>query len=537
MTNRFGIMLDLSRNAVMKVEQIKRFIDCMQKMDYNCLELYMEDVYEIKGEPYFGYLRGRYTKEELKEIDDYASAKGIEVIPSIQVLAHFTCLAKQEVYKNIVDLNDILLIDEPKTYELIDKMFLTLKGCFKSPNVNIGMDEAHMVGLGKYLSKHGYQNRIDILLNHLNKVSEIGKKYGYTMHMWSDMFYRLLCDGAYHPRPVPELPKDLVERIPENVELVYWDYYTTEEDYYDQMFTSHKNTGRNVWYAGGMHCWWGFAPQNWKGLETIKTALPSVNKNGINNVLITLWGDDGGECSYFTCLHVLYELRQYSKGNYDKESIEKGFYQLFGVGYQDFTLLDLPNKTVKDYIDEKGRTRPQNPSKTLFYNDVFLGVMDKVVKEEPPIPYIEYANKLEQASKRAGEFNYIFSELSKLCLFLSIKSDLGVRTRTAYKEGNKKELKKLVKDYKKAGKLAKEFYNAFSILWHKENKGQGWEVQDARIGGVIMRIESARQRLKDYLKGNIDKIEELEEEILTFRENLYYNTNSYERLISSNAVV
>jgi len=54
---------------------------------------------------------------------------------------------------------------------------------------------------------------------------------------------------------------------------------------------------------------------------------------------------------------------------------------------------------------------------------------------------------------------------------------------------------------------------------------------------VIMRIESARQRLKDYLKGNIDKIEELEEEILTFRENLYYNTNSYERLISSNAVV
>jgi len=168
MTNRFGIMLDLSRNAVMKVEQIKRFIDCMQKMDYNCLELYMEDVYEIKGEPYFGYLRGRYTKEELKEIDDYASAKGIEVIPSIQVLAHFTCLAKQEVYKNIVDLNDILLIDEPKTYELIDKMFLTLKGCFKSPNVNIGMDEAHMVGLGKYLSKHGYQNRIDILLNHLN---------------------------------------------------------------------------------------------------------------------------------------------------------------------------------------------------------------------------------------------------------------------------------------------------------------------------------------------------------------------------------
>ena len=95
---------------------------------------------------------------------------------------------------------------------------------------------------------------------------------------------------------------------------------------------------------------------------------------------------------------------------------------------------------------------------------------------------------------------------------------------------------KLVKEYKKAIKLAKGFYKTFFALWHKENKGHGWEIQDARIGGVIMRIESARKRLENYLKGKIVKIEELEEEILTFKENYYYNNNSYKKLISSNVV-
>ena len=56
--SRLGVMLDCSRNAVMKPEKVKEFIDILAKIGYNVLELYMEDTYEIEGEPYFGYLRG-----------------------------------------------------------------------------------------------------------------------------------------------------------------------------------------------------------------------------------------------------------------------------------------------------------------------------------------------------------------------------------------------------------------------------------------------------------------------------------------------
>ena len=56
-----GIMLDCSRNAVMTPKKVKEFASLIAGMGYNMLLLYTEDTYEIEGEPFFGYMRGRYT--------------------------------------------------------------------------------------------------------------------------------------------------------------------------------------------------------------------------------------------------------------------------------------------------------------------------------------------------------------------------------------------------------------------------------------------------------------------------------------------
>ena len=47
-----GIMLDCSRNAVMKPEEVKKFAKLIADMGYNMLQLYTEDTYEIEDEPY-----------------------------------------------------------------------------------------------------------------------------------------------------------------------------------------------------------------------------------------------------------------------------------------------------------------------------------------------------------------------------------------------------------------------------------------------------------------------------------------------------
>ena len=75
-----GVMLDCSRNAVFTVEKVKSILRILAKLGMNVLMLYTEDTYEVSEDPYFGIYRGRYTKDEIKEIDAYASTFGIELV-------------------------------------------------------------------------------------------------------------------------------------------------------------------------------------------------------------------------------------------------------------------------------------------------------------------------------------------------------------------------------------------------------------------------------------------------------------------------
>ena len=78
----------------MRPETVKLWIDLSAAMGYNALMLYTEDTYEIFVEPYFGYGRGRYSVQELRELDDYAAAHGVELIPCIQTIAHLNTLKR-----------------------------------------------------------------------------------------------------------------------------------------------------------------------------------------------------------------------------------------------------------------------------------------------------------------------------------------------------------------------------------------------------------------------------------------------------------
>ena len=217
-----GIMVDCSRNAVMKPEKVKELAKIISDMGYNMLQLYTEDTYEIAGEPFFGHMRGRYSQEELKDIDVYCASVGIELVPCIQVLAHLNQLKLWEPYVNLFDCHDILMVGDEKVYELIDKMFATLEKCFTSRRVNIGMDEAHFLGRGKYQDLHGYRDRVEILTEHLARVKEIADRHGFTLMMWSDMFFRLHNQGEYYGENI-KIPETTIDRVPEGVELIYWD--------------------------------------------------------------------------------------------------------------------------------------------------------------------------------------------------------------------------------------------------------------------------------------------------------------------------
>ncbi|MDO5478106.1 MAG: family 20 glycosylhydrolase, partial [Clostridia bacterium] len=185
-----GAMIDVSRNGVMRVDKVFEFIDYMALYGLNMLMLYTEDTYEVEGCEMFGYQRGRYKKEELKAIDEYGKAMGVEIIPCVQTLAHLTHYTKWIEGMRLSDRPGILCANHPPVYEFIEKCIATLRECFSSDRIHIGMDEAFEIGRGKYLDRFGIRDRKEIITEHLIKVNEICKKYGYKPMMWSDMYFR-----------------------------------------------------------------------------------------------------------------------------------------------------------------------------------------------------------------------------------------------------------------------------------------------------------------------------------------------------------
>lgn len=504
----FGVMLDMSRNAVMKPETLKKYVDYLSAFGYNMLQLYTEDTYEVNNEPYFGYLRGGYKKEEIKEIEAYCKEKGVELIPCVQTLAHLRTILRWFEYRPICDFDDILLIDEPRTYQLIENIFATLAECFSSRKIHIGMDEAHMVGLGKYMDKHGICNRHDLLKKHLAKVVEIAKKYGFEPMMWSDMFFRMSNKGEYYGRKV-NLPEDVVAGVPD-VSLVYWDYYHTHKADYRAMVNAHKKFGKEIWFAGGAWSWVGFTPANRYTLQTMKPAMDVCREEGVENIFLTLWGDNGKECSYFALLPSLYYLRRYYDGVTDRKQIAEEFERLTGEPFERMMNTDDPN-----YVGGN-KEGFRDPSKYMVYNDPFFGIFDTQVKEGVDKQYKKLARRFALYAKESQNFGYIYDVLSKLCRLLSYKYDLGVRAREAYQVRDDEALKGVVADFKKTEKAVEAFYKAFRALWHKENKPHGFEVQDLRLGGVMQRLKHCRERLEAYLRGEETSLPELEEVLLDF---------------------
>jgi len=228
---------------------------------------------------------------------------------------------------------------------------------------------------------------------------------------------------------------------------------------------------------------------------------------------MTMWGDDGGECSHFSQLPSLFYLAEYAKGNTDEAVIKQKFKRLIGIDFDEYMEIDCPN----DIVPYGGK--PRNPSKYMLYSDYFNDFLDYTIEPGSGEKYKEFAARLHATAKKSRRYGYVFDTAAKLCDVLSIKYELGLRTRTAYEAGDKAELKALAEnEYARVVKLLEIFLSSFERQWMKDNKPHGFDVQDMRLGGLIRRTKACRQRILDYVSGKLDRIDELEEPLLPFGE-------------------
>ena len=153
----------------------------------------------------------------------------------------------------------------------------------------------------------------------------------------------------------------------------------------------------------------------------------------------------------------------------------------------------------------------------FFFGSFFNGFFDYTVKDGAGEIYKEYSSSLRRVARTSRKFGYLFETEAALCDVLLYKYELGRKTRAAYRKGDLAELLRLAEcDYVNTLKALKKFHSALERQWYLENKPSGFDVQDIRLGGLEKRIESCRKRLIAYARGKLDRIEELECEILPF---------------------
>lgn len=492
-----GFMLDCSRNAVMKPEMVKRLICILALAGYTYLELYTEETYALPGEPYFGYMRGRYSEKELTEIIGFAEIFGIEVVPCIQTLAHLKNLANWKPYFDHMDIDDILLAGDERTYQLIRKSLQFCKRIFRTKRINIGTDEAFRLGRGKYTDVYGYRSKHEIYLEHLKRVFTLCREEGFEPEFWADAFYDTQCS------------QEEIQQIFDGTQYpICWEYSSEDVDWYVEKFTRLKAYAGRVMYAGGLMKWIGHAPDNGYSERVFDAALQATIQCKVNNYLMTAWGDNGAECSAFAVLPSMWYVAD--KLYPCETDLEKILTELTGYSVAEWKICDELNHM------KEGSTKLCNPVKYMLANDVIIGLMDYNTPDFAGAVYEKWLPVFERMAERDSIFSYLFEAYAAICRVLAKKATIGKRLYVAYQGEDVESLRNLTNELRVIQEDARELHRCYRNLWMTENKGFGFEVLDLRIGGLIPRIDTVLSMLEDYLSGKSERIYELEEERLEY---------------------
>lgn len=498
----FGIMLDCSRNAVMRVDHLKVWLRRLALMGYNAVLLYTEDTYEIPGEPYFGYLRGAYTADELRAIDAYAASLGIEVIPCIQTLGHLAQILKWPAYAPVKDTGSVLLVDAEETYALIGKMLDLWRDVCRTRRVHIGMDETHDLGRGRFMDLNGYENGFAIFNRHLARVKAMCDERGLQPMLWSDMYFRLGSrTGDYYDKDTV-IPREVVEQIPAGVELVYWDYYHRDEAFYLDWIERHRRLGSEPLMGSGVWTWRKLWHDRFLTEANAGACIRACRQASLREIFFTMWGDDGAYCDFDSALAGLaWSAEQAFAGQVDAGILEQRFQAVCGASYA-----AVERAADLNRILDPAAVLWDDPLLAQYLSHERAQASDALTGAERD--YLALARALESHREEAGGGRLAHAILA--CRLLAAKTGLTEHLFAAYACRDQAALQAVRARIPSLEQELERFTESLRDMWLAHNKPFGLEVLQIRLAGQKARYQELARRLDAMLSGPDATIAELE---------------------------
>jgi hypothetical protein len=309
---RRGVMLDISRGRVPKLETLLKLAGRLADFKLNELQLYTEHTFAYSQYQSVWQSWGALTGDEIRQLDARCQQLGIDLVPNQNSFGHLEHFLEQPQFKKLAEVSgpyaddgrefvrrpSTLAPNHPGTLPFLRGLYDELLPNFSSQFINVGCDETWDLGRGqsKMLCAEKCQGRVylDFLKNIHREVSARGK----TMMFWGDIILK-------YPKLIKELLSFVVppsggsgdsqQTPPEggtpNVIALNWGY---EADHpFDREASLFAKVKIPFYVCPGTSTWQTLIGRHDNALANLRAAASAGLKHDAIGYLITDWGDGG----------------------------------------------------------------------------------------------------------------------------------------------------------------------------------------------------------------------------------------------------
>lgn len=246
-------MLDNGRKFY-SMEYLKNTIRELSYMKYNYFHMHFSDNegfrIESNSHPEIVSKDGYLTKEEVKELIEFAAKYNITIIPEIDMPGHMKQILSAYPELQLTDVNgvkkaDYIDLSLDDSYTLLQEILEEYLPLFPGPYFHIGADEylrddkyAQYPQMHDYATRHYGPNAEprDTYLGFINWADKIVKSAGKTTRIWND-----------------GLQDSVVTPVNRDIQVQHWtNKYLSPQELIDRGFTLINSNSKATYYVMGM---------------------------------------------------------------------------------------------------------------------------------------------------------------------------------------------------------------------------------------------------------------------------------------------
>lgn len=295
--SRRGVMLDISRGRVPKLETLLDLAEKLADFKINELQLYTEHTFAYRQYRSIWQSWGALTAREIRILDRRCRELGIDLVPNQNSFGHLRYFLEDKRLKKLREISQpyqaesgevetgnhdflrrptTLAPNHPGTLPFLRNVYDELLPNFSSDFFNVGCDETWDLGKGRSKKLCATNGKSLVYLNFLKKIHREVSKRGRTMMFWGDIIIK-------YP--------SLIREIPANTIALTWGY---EADHPFAKETAQFAKAKIPFYVcPGTSSWQTLIGKHDNAFANLKAAAKAGKKSRAIGYLTTDWGDGG----------------------------------------------------------------------------------------------------------------------------------------------------------------------------------------------------------------------------------------------------